>query len=195
MPEIKSGFRWYLFLPVIVKLLGKTLFYLGLTEASFVILLSNLLLAFLLLYLIAELGKEFLLYSFLLFAGFIQTVGALFKIMHWPGSGFMLVLGLMGSVLTAAILMRTAIKNPLNKILYLHLILGLVIIIQFITPVPALPWNGILIGKLLNYPLMFISIWIFVKDLSVNKGERNLLIFLSVQSMMFVVSHLFELIK
>lgn len=153
------------------------------------LMFSNLAVLLLILYLLKETKRSSIMYWLILMAGIAQLIGSMFKIMHWPFAGALLVAGLAGSLLAGLTFISTSKKNNTGKILFLQLALGIVILFQcslvILSPAVAKAY-----ASLANYPIVALSATILLNKTELNEGEHNVLLLFLVQGLLFIIGHL-----
>lgn len=154
------------------------------------ILIPYFTLPILILYLLTQTPKKFVIYSILLILSFIGIVGSTFKIMHWPFAGIMLILGMVGEIIFGFMLSWNAIKNRKDKISFFHLALGVIILFQLLF---AFNKAFVLYARWMNYPIVGLSGTILLNRTETNRGERNVLILVFVQGVLFMIKAILRL--
>jgi hypothetical protein len=141
-------------------------------------------------YLLVKTGTQFLLYFLVIFLSVAHMMGVIWKIMHLPGADELLMLGIAANICGAVLLIFKSIKNKSNSIHTNKLILGMLIISQFMIPIFLSEHNKV--GLLLNYPVTALAGTILINQQSEHKGEKNLLILILLHGVVFIVGALLK---
>ncbi|MFN3403047.1 MAG: hypothetical protein ACK40G_03060 [Cytophagaceae bacterium] len=181
-------------LPLLLNLVGRILKQLDVDFGLQIIMSSSLALVLLIVYLIIQNGKKYILYSIPIFLEIFSLTGSLFRILHWPGSGPMIMIGVIGHIVASFLLIKNYL-SPDSKPNYLYrLLLGIALLIQLLFVI-NLSTESIWYAKLINYPIVAISGTIILNNSTKNIGERNMILVILAQGLLFIIRHSFELIK
>ena len=146
-------------------------------------------------YLIIENKKNGWLYSIILVLILLVIIGSIFKTMHWPFAGPILLCGLVGTLIIVCLLLYNA-RNAVSKnIRYEQLAIGLCMFMQLTLVYGIVFYDSpiLVLGKLLYYPMVALCAAILLKNKYVNLGERNLILYLLVYSLFIVIKQTFQL--
>ena len=139
----------------------------------------------LLLHLIKETKGVSIIYAIILSFGILQLTGSVFKALHWPFSGVMLLIGFAGAIVTALTFVSTSLKNETKSVLVLQLLLGITLLLQcalaILSSAVALSY-----GSYFNYPVLALSATILFNRTYLNNGERNILLLVLMQALFFL---------
>ena len=133
-------------------------------------------------------------YSTILGLIIIGSVGALFKVMHWPLAGVMLWAGIAASILTACSVLYSVINKKNQSGRFLFLILGICLFLQLILVAGVITFYKLPIltyARFLHYPIAAMCGTILLKNESKNSGERNLILYLLVHSLFVIIKQTF----
>lgn len=153
---------------------------------------SHVLLSLIILYLVVSNKARYLIYSAVLLLLLCSVVGSLFRIMHMPGGDELLIVGLAGTVVGSVLLIWKSFRNRQDQLMLYKLLAGLILLAQ-IGIVYLAPHHAEK-AALLHYPLAA-----FIGTLLINKqyeheGERSILILFIVQSLMYIVMEISEIV-
>jgi hypothetical protein len=124
----------------------------------------------------------------------VKGIGSLFRILHWTGADEILMISYIGFGLGGVLLMWTGLRNPEQKLLYYHIVAGVLIsliVISSFVPVVALER----LAQLLPYPLAAITGTIILREDYVHQGEKNILNMYFIFSITVVVSDLLKIMS
>jgi|GEM_PF-2486529 hypothetical protein len=143
-------------------------------------------------YLLTQNKASDYLYSVVLGLMFVEKIGSVLKIMHWPFAGTMLILGMMGSALAAILFIRVFINERKSNP---HLILGVLILLQIIFTIgivmPSLKYSILIdYATYLKYPILAICAGIVLNKKYVCTGEKNVLLLILLEGVFFIVKHI-----
>ena len=133
-------------------------------------------------------------YSTILGLIIIGSVGALFKVMHWPLAVVMLWAGIAASILTAFSVLYSVINKKNQSSRFLFLILGICLFLQLILVAGVITFYKLPIltyARFLHYPIAAMCGTILLKNESKNSGERNLILYLLVHSLFVIIKQTF----
>lgn len=133
-------------------------------------------------------------YSTILGLILIGSIGSLFKIMHWPFAGVMILAGIAASILTAFSVLYAAInkKSPGSRSVFL--ILGLCLLVQLLLAIGVVVFYKLPIltyARFLHYPIAAMCGTILIKNESKNSGEKNLILYVFVHSLFIIIKQVF----
>jgi hypothetical protein len=191
--KMKFLTKIFISLPIFLSLLGKLLLVLKYDIGRQMVLFSYITLIFLVIYLITITPKRFLFYLIALGLEVLLIIGSLLKMMNWYVGAPMLIIGLLSAPISGVLLIKSSIRCKIISSNY-QLILGVIILFQCIILIWLTP-NTLNFSKLLNYLIVGLSGTILLNKSSKNLGERNMLVLIFVQGVLFVIKHSFELFK
>ena len=144
-------------------------------------------------YLLIKARLQYLLYSFVVALMFFGTiVGSLFKIMHLAGADELLMVGLMGTILGAILLVWRSFRNHQNHFILNKLIAGAMILLQLAI---AIFWpDQSEKSGLLNYPITALVATVVINEQFDHQGEKGLLLLFMVQGFVYIVIDILRLL-
>lgn len=181
-----------LLLILILRLLGSGVGFGDTGYNGVFALLSELAFIVLIIHLLYELKFSFVIYSILLALVLIGEIGVFFRIMHWSLNGPMSMLGLIGGIGMGVVLIWSSLKS--GKTLLFHLIVGLCILAQILIPLVLKSFDTSWYLSLLNYPIAALACTILLNQQDKNKGERDVLIVVALQAVLFIIKHTLTLL-
>ena len=139
--------------------------------------------------------KNSWLYSIVLILILLVIIGSLFKTMHWPFAGPMLLSGLVGTIIIVCLILYNA-RNAVSKnIRYEQLALSICMFMQLTLVYSIVSYDSTILvfGKFLFYPIAATCGSILLKNKYVNLGERNLILYLLLHSLFIIIKQTFQL--
>jgi hypothetical protein len=139
-------------------------------------------------------SRRYVLHLIVIASFAVKGIGSLFRILHWTGADEILMISYIGFGLGGVLLMWTGLRNPEQKLLYYHIIAGVLIsliVISSFVPVVALER----LAQLLPYPLAAITGTIILREDYVHQGEKNILNMYFIFSITVVVSDLLKIMS
>jgi hypothetical protein len=139
-------------------------------------------------------SRRYVLHLMVIASFAVKGIGSLFRILHWTGADEILMISYIGFGLGGVLLMWTGLRNPEQKLLYYHIVAGVLIsliVISSFVPVVALER----LAQLLPYPLAAITGTIILREDYVHQGEKNILNMYFIFSITVVVSDLLKIMS
>ncbi|HSY62437.1 MAG TPA: hypothetical protein VK796_11195 [Cytophaga sp.] len=195
---IKTSTKIFATAPLLLLALSEILTITGDSASQSFLWMAYIAMVVLMFDLIVENKKAAWLYSCILVLILLAEIGDLFKIMHWPLSALMILGGLFGSFLMAGIFFYNATKDGGYHIKHEQLILSVCVFIQmFLAILFSIHYNSFVAPytQFIYYPMAVICGVILLKRKYVNLGERNLVLYLLINSLFTIIIHAFKLLK
>lgn len=183
---MNTAIKLFLALSLLLKLIAKVMNSQHLGPTAFPAILSYLFFIAAIALLILQLEKKYPIYSTILLLGALSVMGALLKKYHVSGGGLLMLLG----IIAEFIYVFTLIQNKLLKKSIFHFLLGLSFLLAWVLAcleVAYEPWGY---AKLMNYAIVAFSGTILLNKQAFHPGDKNVLIYLCVQSLFFILNNL-----
>ncbi len=118
----------------------------------------------------------------------IGHLGVMFKTMHWPGAGILLVVNLIAFLIASITLIRTGVlQKSNNKVLIGNLGLAGLMITQLLIGTWTEFTDFIYIGKAMNYLTILSILIILIGKLNEEINDRRLLKVIAMYSSVYVI--------
>ena len=143
-------------------------------------------------YLIIRLRLQYVIYSVAIALSLLQLAGAFFKIMHMPGGDELLLVGALGTLLGAGLLIWKSLRNRFNQVLINKLVVGLLLLSQLVLAFFSLQTHQL--AGILNYPVTALIATVLLNDQSEHQGEKNMMIVFLMQAIFYIVSELLNVL-
>lgn len=192
---VKTSTKFFALAPLVFILLSKTLLLIGNSESQPVAWISYIALAFFIFYLIIENKKADWIYSLALVLFLLGRIGGLFRIMHWPFAGVMMIGDALGTFMILCLFLYNAVKESKN-IQYVQLLLSVCLFIQLTIAMYDIVFYrsfGLRYIQYLYFPVAVLCGTILLQNRYKRLGERNLILYLLVQSLFIIIKQLFKL--
>ena len=144
-------------------------------------------------YLLIKNGLRYIVYSVVIFLTLVQVAGALFLILHLPGGYELLLTGLAGTVLGAALLIWRSLQNSIHQVLFNKLVAGILLLAQcalFFLPAA----QTLKIEPFIAYPITALIATALINDQTENDGERNMMLLFLFQAIFQIVFNLLRVL-
>ena len=136
-------------------------------------------------YLAATTPRRYFLYLCVILLSGAYVLGMVFKILHSPGADELLLLGFVGQVAGAALLIRSGIKSDSGKIRLHQLLLGIVIVAQMAAA--NLFLQELSFARIANYLIVALAATPLVRKEYRHDGEWNLLMLVLLHAILPVI--------
>ena len=137
-----------------------------------------------------------ILYRITFFLLTISHFGIFMKIMHWPGAGLVLVIGLSSILFSSFLLLKTGIIHfKDNRLSIFNIIISILSLTQLLVATWVVFRDWIMIGKYLNFFIIACIIISMFLPMKRKNDEKNMLIILALQSSYFVIGQIVLLLK
>ncbi len=143
-------------------------------------------------FLLIENKKQYWLYSVALILILLKGIGSLFKIMHWPFAGPMLMCGILGTMMMACLFLY----NSKQATRYGQFILSIFLFLQLSMLVYKVVFDGhydFLYFHYLYYAVALLCSILLFKKKYVNPGDRSLILYLLVYSLLVILHNCFKI--
>ena len=195
--NIKRSTIFLAIAPLLLLVISKILLLIGDSASQPFYWVANIVNVVFIFHLIIENKKTYWLSSIALVLIIIGCVGDFFRIMHWPFVAVMVMAGLLGTMIMAGLFLYHSIKTTSKNIHYEQLALSLCLFIQFALSIYIAGFNrsfDVTYIRFLIYLIAALCGAILLKNKYVNLGERNLILYLLINSLFFIIKHIFQLV-
>jgi hypothetical protein len=133
---------------------------------------------------------KFSLYYIVFFLFFLAFFGGLLKIMHLPGAGIFMGLGLLTQFFIPWLLIKSGIQfYKIKKIgATFNFIVASLLTVQFIIIILSIFKDYLFFGQSLNYVLLLVILIMKIKGIVIKFPEYKILNIIALQSTLFILS-------
>lgn len=131
---------------------------------------------------------KFSIYSVVLVLLGIGHLGIMFKTMHWPYAGILLLLNLLAYIFTSFVFIRSGLLKRADKRMSgLNLSISLLMIVQMLMPLWSRFREFIYVAEIVNYATLALILVVLIREINKKAIENKVLVLLAMYSSVYVV--------